>query len=101
MRQPIVKGTTVKATFTQYDQYVNVTTAVGVAGTGYDSTHTIFTLPNGGVYDGTTTALQVFCNEAQWDSGVHFNYQNKTNATYITTLTAIPQNSSIRFKMTY
>ena len=101
MRQPIIKDTYVKATIEEYDQSIYVNTEIGVAGTGYDSAHTQFTLPNGEVYDGTVEQLEVFCNEAPWELGIHFNYQNKTNATYITTLVAIPKYSRIRFRKTY
>ena len=101
MRQPIVKDTYVKATLNTYDQSIYVNTDIGVSGPGYDSAHTVFTLPNGEIYDGTADLLEVFCNEALWEEGIHYSYTNSTNATTITTLSVIPRYTRIRFRKIY
>jgi len=85
-------------TLTYYDSSVLVTTDIGVAGTGYNNSHTIFTLPNSETYNGTIDELLVFVNGIAWEDGVDFNYQNSTTATTITALTAIPKNSRVRFR---
>ncbi len=96
MRQPIVKDTYIEGTVSNYyDESISVDNNIGVSGPGYDSTHTVFTLPNGETYEASLNNLQVFCNEASWEEGIHYSY---TSATTITTLTAIPKYSRIRFR---
>lgn len=94
----LVSGLPVTEDETFYDASIYVTTEIGIPGTGYSSDHTIFTLPNSQTYDGTTNELEVWCNEARWEPGIHFSYQLSTSATTITTLTAIPNESRIRFR---
>jgi hypothetical protein len=97
----IPTGADVTASINYYDESVPITTDIGTPGTGYNDAHTRFTLPNSETYDGTTNQLEVFCNEAQWEPGIHFNYQNSSSATYIDTIAAIPKDNRIRFRKTY
>src|SRR5687768_1989443 len=46
-----------------YDKTIVVNTEIGVAGTGYDADHLVFTLPDGETYDGSLNQLVVIVNE--------------------------------------
>lgn len=82
-----------------YDVSILVTTEIGSSGSGYNAAHTEFTLPNDETYDGLTNKLLVMCNEATWENGVHFDYQELPNATKITTYVPISIGNRIRFRM--
>lgn len=82
-----------------YQESILVTNDVGSSGTGYDSTHKIFTLPNAKTYDGNADVLMVSRNGVDWVEGVHFTYQESGTATTITCINAQPKNSRIEFKL--
>ena len=89
---------------TFYDESLLVTTSIGVAGAGYNTAHTEFTLPNGKTYDGTKNELVVFAGDnldggLSLVSGVDFNYENNVFATKIITTKAIPKNIRMRFRL--
>lgn len=85
------------ASVSHYDESIPVTTEIGVAGTGYDSTHKIFTLPNAQTYDSTTDELKTQINGIGQVEGVSFNYTVGAASTTITFVNAIPKNARVRF----
>lgn len=82
-----------------YQESVPVTNDIGNAGTGYDSTHKIFTLPNGKEYNGNVDELMVSRNGVDWNEGVEFTYEESATATTITCTNAQPKNSRVEFKL--
>jgi hypothetical protein len=85
-----------------YDESILVTTDIGVAGTGYNSAHTIFTLPNGMTYDGTKSELQIFIGDyvnggSKLIEGVDFTYGITSSETTITLIRAVPKNIRVGF----
>jgi hypothetical protein len=93
--------TEITTSITQYDQSILVNTEIGVSGTGYNSAHTIFTLPNSETYNGTIDELKVEVNGVGQIEGVDYNYDNNASATTFTFIIAIPKNARIRmFKIT-
>ena len=89
--------TMVNIPLTNYDESIEVTTDIGTPGTGYDSDHKVFTLPNSETYDGTTDELKVERNGVGQVEGVHFDYTASSTATTITFINAIPKNARVRF----
>jgi hypothetical protein len=81
-----------------YDETTLVTTEIGVAGTGYNAAHTVFTLPNGETYDGTIDQLEVEVNGVGQIDGINYDYEDSVAASYITFLDAIPKNARVRFR---
>ena len=91
---------------TVYDESILVTTDIGVAGTGYNSGHTIFTLPNGMTYDGTKNELQVYIGDyinggLKLIEGVDFLYGLTSSETTITLTKAVPKNIRVGFVKIY
>ncbi len=87
---------------TLFDTTLLVTTDIGTAGVGYDTTHTVFTLPNGMTYDGTISELQVFLGDyrnggVKLIEGVDFEYGPTAIETTITMLRPLPKNTRINF----
>ena len=81
-----------------YQESVPVTTVIGVSGTGYDSAHIVFTLPNAKTYDGASLdELIVSRNGVVLTEGTDYNYENSASATTITMTVAQPKNSRIQF----
>lgn len=89
-----------------YDASILITTEIGVAGTGYNAAHTVFTLPNAMTYDGTKEELEVFAGDDTDGGnalveGIDFTYGGSTSETTITTTRAMPNGMRIRFRKTY
>lgn len=87
---------------TVYNESVLVTTEIGVAGTGYNAAHTVFTLPNGETYNGTKKELQIHQGDNATGGiwlveGVHFEYGPGIAETTITMLKAVPKDARITF----
>lgn len=93
----IPKTVNLTGTVNFYEATVPVTTAIGVAGTGYDANHLVFTLPNSQTYDGTKNVLLVYLNGVLQESGVDFNYTNSSSATTVTFLSAVIQSARVQF----
>ena len=91
---------------TIYDASILVTTEIGIAGTGYDAAHLVFTLPNAMTYNGTKEELEVFVGDntsgglAQVE-GVDFTYGVGTTETTITMTRAMPKDARVRFRKVY
>jgi hypothetical protein len=81
-----------------YDAGITITTDVGEAGAGYNADHTIFTLPEGQTYNGTTSELLVFVNGILYEDGIDFNYDNNTTATTVTFFSSLPKDTRVRFR---
>lgn len=81
-----------------YDTSVLVDTPIGVGGAYYDTTHTVFTLPNGETYNSNTDELLVYVNGVLFEDGSDFNYEVSTSATTVTFLQQIPEHSRVRFR---
>lgn len=88
---------TASVAITHYDQTIHVTTDIGFAGTGYDTTHKIFTLPNSQTYDSTTDELKVLVNGVHQVEGYQYDYEAGSSATTVTFDNAVPKNARVTF----
>jgi len=84
-----------------YDESILVSTVIGVAGAGYNSAHTVFTLPNAKNYNGFSRELKLLVNGIgqHWD-GIDFSYEASANAITVTLIEPAPKNARIRFILT-
>ena len=88
-----LKMVDVTATLSYYDEEVIVTEPVGTSGSGYDSTHKIFTLPNSKTYVVGTDMLKVYKNGIKLTSDEY----TETSSSTITLVEAVEPTSRISF----
>jgi len=98
---PTMIEVTASASLAYYDESVPVTTEIGVAGTGYNAAHTVFTLPNSETYDGTNSELRVQVNGVGQVPGVDVTYGGGVSETQVTLTEPVPNTGRVRFIKIY
>lgn len=78
-----------------YAETIAVTTEIGVAGTGYNAAHTVFTVPAGRLYNGLIPQLWIDVNGFWKTADIDFDYEASANASTFTFFTPIPKDARV------